>query len=143
MLIFDLCLFNIEDILLELQPDKDLMYISSKVDKIHVHVLDEIYKLIGEISSSSSEDELQVDVCLESYLINNSIKTLDPQGIARTKQMVRKQNIINHQPAPAVKNPSNELNLDSSLEQAYSVINNNEPNMGSEGPGAASHSSPR
>ena len=116
MSIFDLCLFNIEDILLELQPDKDLMYISSKVDKIHVHVLDEIYELIGEVSSSSSEDELQVDVRLENYLINNSIKTLNPQGMARTKQIVRKQNIINRQPPPAVENPSNELDSDSSLE---------------------------
>ena len=143
MSIFDLCLFNIEDILLELQPDKDLMYISSKVDKIHVHVLDEIYELIGEVDSSSSEDELQVDVRFENYLINNSIKTLDPQGMARTKQMVRKQNIVNRQPPPAVENPSNELDLGSSLERAYSAINNDKPNMGSKGPGAASHSSPR
>ena len=143
MSIFDLCLFNIEDILLGLQPDKYLMYINSKIDKIHVHVLDEIYELIGEISSSSSEDELQMDVCLESYLINNSIKTLDPQDMVRTKQMVRKQNIINRQPPLAVENPSNELNSDSSLEQAYSTINNDEPNMSSKGPGTASHSSPR
>ena len=114
MSIFDLCLFHIEDILLELQPEKDLMYISSKVDKIHVHVLDEIYELIGEVSSSSSEDELQVDVCLENYLNNNSIKTLDPQGMARTKQMVRKENIVNRQPPSAIENRSNKLDSDSS-----------------------------
>ena len=114
MSIFDLCLFHIEDILPELQPEKDLMYISSKVDKIHVHVLDEIYELIGEVSSSSSEDELQVDVCLENYLNNNSIKTLDPQGMARTKQMVRKENIVNRQPPPAIENRSNKLDSDSS-----------------------------
>ena len=84
-----------------------------------------------------------MDVRLENYLTNNSIKTLDPQGMARTKQTVRKQNIINHQPPPAVENPSNKLDSNSSLERAYSTINNDKPNMGSKGPGTASHSSPR
>ena len=94
------------------------MYISSNVHRIHVHVLDEIYELIGEISSS--EDESQTDRQLENYLINDSITTLDPQGMARMKQTVRKQ--TSSSLPSATKEPSNELESDSSLERAFAEL---------------------
>ena len=95
-----------------------------------------------EVSSSSSDDELKMDVHLENYLTNSNVETLNSQGMARMKQTVRKQNTISCGPPPAVVNPSNKLDLDSSLERAYNAINNDDPDMGSKGPGAASHSSP-
>ena len=55
-------LLNIEEGLPDLWSDKDLLYMGSNVGKIHVHVLDEIYELIGEVSSSSSGDDSQVDI---------------------------------------------------------------------------------
>ena len=94
------------------------MYISSNVHRIHVHVLDKIYELIGEISSS--EDESQTDRQLENYLINDSIATLDPQGMARMKQTVRKQ--TSSSLPSATKEPSNELESDSSLEHAFAEL---------------------
>ena len=90
------------------------MYIGSNVCKIHVHVLDESYELIGEISSS--EDESQADEHLENYLIDNVIATLDSQGMARTKQTIRKQTGETSSLPSAIQNPSNELDSDSSLE---------------------------
>ena len=131
---------NIEEVLPELCSDKDLYYIGLDVGK--VHVLDEIYELIGEISPSSSDDEVQMDEHLENYLTNHNIETLDSQSMARMKQTVRKQSTLSHGSPPAVIEPSNELNLDSSLARAYNTINDNYPDVGSKDRGAASHSSP-
>ena len=114
------------------------MYISSNVHRIHVHVLDEIYELIGEISSS--EDESQKDRQLENYLINNSIATLDPQGMARTKQTVRKQ--TSSSLPSAMKEPSNELESDSSLERAFAELDA-DLDADNRNTGMATRSSPR
>ena len=136
-----MCSLYFEEVHPELHSDKDLLYIGSKVGKIHVHVLDEIYQLIGEVSSSLSDDELQTGVHLENYLTGINPMSADPQGMARMKQTVRKQSSINRGLPPAVDEPSNKLDSDSSLERAYIAINDNDPDMGSKGPGAASHSS--
>ena len=135
-------LLNIEEVLPDLCSDKDLLYMGSNVSKIRVHVLDKIYKLIGEIISSSSDGDSQMDIPLENYLTNN-VETLDSQRMARMKQTVRKQNTVSSRPPPAVANPSNKFDSDSSLERAFNAINNDNPDMASKGPRAASHSSPR
>ena len=114
------------------------MYISSNVHRIHVHVLDEIYELIGGISSS--EDESQTDRQLENYLINDSITTLDPQGMARTKQTVRKQ--TSSSLPSATKEPSNELESDSSLERAFAELDA-DIDADNRNTGMATRSSPR
>ena len=137
----DFVLSYIEDILPELQPDKDLLYIGSNVRKIHVHVLDEIYKLIGEISSS--EDELQADEHLENYLIDNVIATLDSQGMARMKQTIRKQTTKTSSLPSAIQNPSNELDSDSCLERTFTAINSDEPDKSSRNTVVPIRSSPR
>ena len=82
-----------------------------------------------------------MDKWLENYL-NNNVETLNSQSMVRTKQTVRKQNTVSSGPPPAVANPSNEFDSDSSLERAFNAINNDDPDMGSKGPGAANHSSP-
>ena len=117
------------------------MYIGSNVRKIHVYVLDEIYELIGEISSS--EDESQADEHLENYLIDNGIATLDFQGMARTKQTIRKQTGKTSSLPSAIQNPSNELDSNSSLERAFTAINSDEPNMSLRNTVVAIRSSPR
>ena len=72
----------------------------SDVERIHVHVLDDVYELIGEISLSSSEKEVETDQQLENYLTNNNVISPDCQGMARTKQTIRKQENMNRgQPA--------------------------------------------
>ena len=114
------------------------MYISSNVHRIHIHVLDEIYELIGEISSS--EDESQTDRQLENYLINDSIATLDPQGMARMKQTVRKQ--TSSSLPSAMKEPSNELESDSSLERAFAKLDT-DVDADNRNTGMATRSSPR
>ena len=110
-------LLNTEEGLPDLQSDKDLLYMGSNVGKIHVHVLDEIYELIGEVSSSSSDGDSQVDIRLENYLTNNNVISPDCQGMARTKQTIRKQvNVNRGQPAVNPVVQLNELDSDSSLE---------------------------
>ena len=111
----------------------------SNVGKIHVHVLDEIYELIGEVSSSSSDGDSQVDIQLENYLTNNNVISPDYQGMARGKQTIRKQ-VNCGQPAVNSVVQLNELDSDSSLERAYNAVNkdSNDKDMGSKGPGASS-----
>ena len=106
--------------------------------KIHVH--DDIYELIGEISSSSDENETINEKELEGYLTNINPFSTDPQGMARTKQTARKQTEPPRRYPLAVRSPvcSQELDSDSSLERAYNSVN-----MGSKGPGAAARLSPR
>ena len=82
-----------------------------------------------------------MDMQLENYLTNN-VETLDSQGMARMKQMVRKQDTVSSRPPPAVSNLSNKFDSDSSLERAFNAINNDNPDMGLKGPGAASCSFP-
>ena len=116
----------------------------SNVGKIHVHVLDEIYELIGEVSSSSSDGDSKADIQLENYLTNNNVISPDYQGMARSKQTIRKQ--VNHgQPAVNPVVQLNELDSDSSLEWAYNIVNKDskDKDMGSKGPGASSWVSPR
>ena len=69
--------------------DKGLLYMHC-VQPVKVFVHDDVYKLIGEISSSSDESEMNKDGELESYLasITNSIP--DSQGMAKTKQTAHK-----------------------------------------------------
>ena len=117
----------------------------SDVERIHIHVLDEVYELIGEISSSSSEREVETDQHLENYLTNNNVISPDCQGMARTKQTIRKQENMNHgQPAVNPIIQSNELDSDSLLERVFTAINedSNDEDMGSKGPGV-SRVSPR
>ena len=59
------------------------MYFSSAVQ---VHVRDVVYELLGEISSDEETDSK-----LEQYLLKTKSECSDPQGMARTKQMARKQ----------------------------------------------------
>ena len=40
----------------------------SDVERVHIHVLHEVFELIGEISSSLSEREVETDRQLENYL---------------------------------------------------------------------------
>ena len=68
---------------------------NSNVERIHVHVLDDVYELIGEISSSSSEREVKTDQQLENYLINDNLISPDSKGMARTKQTISKQVNVN------------------------------------------------
>ena len=89
ILIWCVFLKTIEEISLELHSDKDLFYVGSRIGKVHVHVLEEVYELIGEISSS--DEEYQVDEKLESYLYNTNFTSPDSQGMACTRQTIRKQ----------------------------------------------------
>ena len=59
------------------------MYFSSAVQ---VHVRDVVYELLGEISSDEETDSE-----LEQYLLKTKSECSDPQGMARMKQMARKQ----------------------------------------------------
>ena len=65
----------------------------SDVERVHVHVLDEVFEFIGEISSSSSEREVETDRQLENYLTNNNVISPDCQGMARTKQTIRSKRL--------------------------------------------------
>ena len=65
------------------------MYIRSQVGvKVTVH--DDIYELIGEISSSTDNDGDDRDVELEKYFTTNLSKSIS-QVMARTKQTERKE----------------------------------------------------
>ena len=129
----------IEGSLRDPSEDEDLFYICSLVRNVKIHVDDDVYELIGEISSSSDESEMIDERELESYLTNTNPLSTDPQGMARTKQTARKSSPPRRYPL-ARRSPvrSQELDSDSSLERAY-----NSENMGSKGPGAAARSSPR
>ena len=98
--------------LLELRPsDKDLLYVCSKVGvKIAVH--DDVYDLIGEISSSSESDEGSSDQTLENYFINYN-RYSNYQVMARTKQTERKEKQGRGGYPIAMKNTGHESGTDS------------------------------
>ena len=56
--------------------------------KVYVH--DVVYELLGEISSSSDESEVNKDGELESYLTNITNSIPNSQGMAKKKQMAHK-----------------------------------------------------
>ena len=60
----------------------------SSIERVHVHVLDDVYELIGEISSS--EREVEIDQQLERYLVDSNGISPGYQGMARTKQTQRR-----------------------------------------------------
>ena len=66
--------------------DKNLLYMNC-VQSVKVFVSDDVYKLIGEISSSSDESEMNKDFELESYLTNTTYLTPNHQGMAEMKQI--------------------------------------------------------
>ena len=69
--------------------DRDLLYIRKHIG-VQVAVHDVVYDLIGEISSSSENDEVDDGDELETYLLTNP-EILNHQVMARTKQMERKE----------------------------------------------------
>ena len=69
--------------------DKDLLYMHC-VRPVKVYVHDDVYELIGEISSSSDESEVNKDGELESYLMIVANSIPNSQGMAKTKQMAHK-----------------------------------------------------
>ena len=71
--------------------DKDLLYLHC-VQPMSVYVHDDVYELIGEISSSSDESELHNDERLEYYLTHTTNPIPNSQGMVRTKQTARKTN---------------------------------------------------
>ena len=96
-------------------PDKDLLYIHSQVGvKVSVH--DDIYELIGEISSNTDSDRDDRDVELEEYFTTNLSESLS-QVMARTKQTERKSEEDRQRYPPARKSPQRN-NSDSSIEVA-------------------------
>ena len=56
--------------------------------KVYIH--DDVYKLIGEISSSSDESEVNKDGELESYLMIVANSIPNSQGMAKMKQTAHK-----------------------------------------------------
>ena len=67
----------------------DLLYVEPRVPVAKVLVEDMFYELFGEVSDSEGSD-----VDLEGYLVSpsgNNYSDSDSQGMARTKQMARKQ----------------------------------------------------
>ena len=96
-------------------PDKDLLYIHSQVGvKVSVH--DDIYELIGEISSNTDSDGDDRDVELEEYFTTNLSESLS-QVMAQTKQTERKSEENRQRYPPARKNPQRD-DSDSSIEAA-------------------------
>ena len=69
-------------------PDKDWLYMCLSIERVHVHVLDDVYEFIGEISSS--EREVEIDQQLERYLVDSNGISPGYQGMARTKQTQRR-----------------------------------------------------
>ena len=69
--------------------DKDLLYLHC-VQPMSVYVHDDVYELIGEISSSSDESELHNDERLEYYLTHTTNLIPNSQGMVRMKQTARK-----------------------------------------------------
>ena len=69
--------------------DKDLLYMRC-VRPVKVYVYDDIYELIGEISSSSDESEVNKDSELESYMMGVANLIPNSQGMAKMKQMACK-----------------------------------------------------
>ena len=106
----------VEDSLPDLRPsDKDLLYIHSQVGvKVTVH--DDVYDLIGEISSSTDSDRDDRDVELEEYLTANLSESLS-QVMAQTKQTERKEEENRQRYPPARKSPQRD-DSDSSIEVA-------------------------
>ena len=104
----------VEDSLPDLRPsDKDLLYIRSQVGvKVTVH--DDIYELIGEISSSTDNDGDDRDVELEKYFTTNLSESIS-QVMARTKQTERKEEKNRQRYPPAKKSPRKD-DSDSSIE---------------------------
>ena len=71
--------------------DKGLLYMNCGWPvKVFIH--DDVYELIGEISSCPDESEMNKDSELESYLTNITNLIPNPQGMAKMKQMAHKTN---------------------------------------------------
>ena len=114
--------------------DRDLLYIRKHIG-VQVAVHDVVYDLIGEISSSSENDETDSSDELETYLLTNP-EILNRQVMTRTKQMERKEQDARNQqmtsagghPLATLQSPRHSprfLDSDSSLDTAavfYSVL---------------------
>ena len=125
--------------------DKDLLYLHCVQPVtlgaqygVSVYVRDDVYELIGEISSSSDESELHNDERLEYYLTHTTNPIPNSQGMVRTKQTARKTDRqglpVASQTDETVQVPT-ELQSDSSLEREYIET------MSSRGEGSASRGS--
>ena len=114
-------------------PDKDLLYIHSQVGvKITVH--DDVYDLIGEISSSSESNEENTDQLLDYYFVDyNNYSNL--QGMAKMKQTARKQELTagtlaGGLPLATRSSRGTPFDSDSSIERAAEVLSS-DSNMSS------------
>ena len=116
----------VENALLEIRPsDKDLLYVCSRVGvKITVH--DDVYDLIGEISSSSESNEEKTDQLLEHYFVDY-YNYSNRQVMAGIKQTKRTE--TNHRGYPiATKIPRrDDSDSESSIE---STARPSDPKMG-------------
>ena len=92
------------------------------VQPVSVYVHDDVYELIGEISSSSDESELHNDEPLETYLTHTTNPIPNSQGMVRTKQTAQKANQqglpVASRTDETVQVPT-ELQSDSLLEREY------------------------
>ena len=113
--------------------DKDLLYMRY-IRPVKVYVHDDIYKLIGEISSSSDESEVNKDSELESYLTSVANLIPNSQGMAKMKQTAHKTDTkglplaLGGDQQQCQQTTPPELESDSSLEREY-----HSANMGSKG----------
>ena len=100
--------------------------------KVYIH--DDIYELIGEISSNSDESEVNKDGELESYLTSVANLIPNSQGMAKTKQMTHKTDIkgltlaFGRDQQQCQQTTPPKLESDSSLEREH-----HSANMGSKG----------
>ena len=109
--------------------DKDLLYVCSKVGvKIAVH--DDVYDLIGEISSSSESNDGSSDQTLENYSVNYN-RYSNYQVMARTKQTERKEKQGHGGHPIAMKEPAHESGTDS--ESLIEVASRQQSGMGRSG----------
>ena len=119
--------------------DKDLLYMCC-VQPVKVYVQNDVYELIGEISSSSDESEVSKDGELESYLTSVTNSIPNSQGMAKTKQTAHKTDkrglplAIGKDQQQHQQTTPPELDSDSSLEREY-----HSTSMGSKGGTPASH----
>ena len=119
--------------------DKDLLYMRC-VQPVKVYVHDDVYELIGEISSRSDESEVSKDGELESYLTSVINSIPNSQGMAKTKQMARKTEkrglplALGRDQQQCQQTTPPELDSNSSLEREY-----HSTSMGSKGGTPVSH----
>ena len=124
---------EVEEVLKMHDTDKDLLYMRC-VRPVKVYIHDDIYELIGEISSSSDESEVNKDGELESYLTSVANLIPNSQGMAKTKQTARKTDTkglplaLGGDQQQRQQTTPPELESDSSLEREY-----HSANMGSKG----------